>query len=723
MNRLLHVGQIPRGIWRKARQLRQRQRDAKHGTYSPVSPIASGCLNTCFRMPPIEQLRQGVRYLAERAEHHLCHRFDLLGSGWVEVRHGMRCRGLEGHRYESGPAVQPDREGCWLAERINRANLPEAMRIWQQVDADYVPIDWQLDFKSGYRWSEQTWYGDIRFGHRPGVDIKIPWELARMQHLPQLAWAHHLAAAGDSDFRTAESYAREFRNQVLDFIATNPPRFGVHWQCTMEVAIRAANWLAAYDLFRAGQARFDPAFEAIFARSLYEHGLHITHHLERQGNQRGNHYLANIVGLLFVAAYLPSSPTTEEWLTFALEELIREVAFQFHPDGTNFEASTSYHRLAAEMVVYATALVLRRNGNERQSPFPPWYAERLWRMAQFVTDITKPNGEVPQIGDNDNGRFFKLSPLYHVRTVADARTCYANLDDYHELPDEADYYDEIQGNHAHLVAAVRGLFEENVLGDVPSKEDGLETAIVRALRGDRCLEMPRDLRPPSASRSKLIGTPAVWTSWTRELAAWPEKQRRRYELSAPGSDLREGLVLCAYPDFGLYVFRSRRLYLAVRCDARAGRQPNGHAHDDQLAIELTLDGLDRMCDPGTYVYTPLPERRNQYRAMEAHSVPEAAKAARARFDQGLFRLPGRATAECLYFGPKGFLGRLQAQSPVYRRITFEAEQLVIEDYGEAEPPFTANAVHRTAMATPVALSPGYGQLYQYSLTASMSEAK
>ena len=68
----------------------------------------------------------------------------------------MDCRGLEGYRYNKGAAVQVDREGRWLEGRINTANLKEAQRIWNLVDADYCPIDWHLDFKSGYRWLEDT---------------------------------------------------------------------------------------------------------------------------------------------------------------------------------------------------------------------------------------------------------------------------------------------------------------------------------------------------------------------------------------------------------------------------------------------------------------------------------------------------------------------------------------------------------------------------------------
>ena len=157
---------------------------------------------------------------------------------------------------------------------------------------------------------------------------------------------------------------------------------------------------------------------------------------------RGNHYLANVAGLLFVAAYLPPTPKTDAWLAFAIRELIAEAEFQFAADGTHREASTSYHRLTAEMMAYATALVLGLPADKRQAlqyydhraltsqpplapapvplyaldrgearaPFPGWYFERLERMGEFVAHITKPGGCVPQIGDNDSGRFIAPGP-------------------------------------------------------------------------------------------------------------------------------------------------------------------------------------------------------------------------------------------------------------------------------------------------------------------------
>ena len=391
------------------------------------------------------------------SQHYLDHRFDLLGSGWVQVRYGMRCQGMAGYHYDTTCEVLPDLAGDWLVGRLNQANLATAQKIWQQVDTDYTPIDWQLDFKSGYRWSEKIYASRLPVSHLSGVDIKVPWELSRMQHLPQLALR---ASKLGKDNKEAYLLVREIRNQWLDFIATNPPRFGINWLCPMDIAIRAANWCLAWDILKASDFSLESEVETILAHSLYDHGCYIIKHLEWSSDHRNNHYLADIAGLTFIASYLKSSVITDAWLAFSIQELVTEVNHQFYPDGCNFEGSTAYHRLSAEMVFFSTALILglpsERQGNlkqhkyeeintgkeglylketplqfyslpnnvlstQRESPFPAWYFERMERMAEFIMHITKPNGHIPQIGDNDNGRFFKLHPKYHKMSVLHAK--------------------------------------------------------------------------------------------------------------------------------------------------------------------------------------------------------------------------------------------------------------------------------------------------------------
>ena len=256
-----------------------RTRDASRSTYLRCESPAAGLQSFAPALDP-RQVAGLVPDLPERCARYLEQRFDLLGSGWRTVVHGTRCEGFAGHRYEA-PPISTDPAGVWLEGQVSRRNLEPARAVWRLLDAGYRPVDWHLDFRSGYRWSPLSWYRAVPYAHLPGVDVKVPWELARMQHLPQLALAFGCATAGLPRFLPAGRYRDGFRNQVLDFVATNPPRYGVNWCSTMEVAIRVANWLLAHDLLRAFGAEWDAGFEEVFVRSVREHGRHIAANLER----------------------------------------------------------------------------------------------------------------------------------------------------------------------------------------------------------------------------------------------------------------------------------------------------------------------------------------------------------------------------------------------------------------------------------------------------------
>lgn len=721
------LGKASRKVFREVSNQIHFQRDRNRSTFGMT---ISGDLCHYFSPLPVEALksfRDQIRYLCN---HYLAHRFDLLGSGWVQVFHGIECAGVEDFCYNTLPTPKIDTGGKWLKGRINRANLPESQHIWQLVNPNYVPIDWHLDFKSGYRWSENRWYRFIPYGHLPGVDIKVPWELARAQHLPQLAWAYALASAGEPKFVAPEHYMAEFRNQVLDFIATNPPRFGVNWSCTMDVAIRIVNWLVTYDLFCAYGAEFDADFRQQLTRSAFQHGTHIVHNLEWHAEWRSNHYLANVVGLLFVSAYLPRSPHTDCWLAFAAQEIASELIAQFNPDGSNFEASTSYHRLSAEMTVYATAL-LRGLPPQKQaafheyrydlyafprplSPAPlnletlfsPTHWARLEKMAEFSFHIAKPSGHVPQIGDNDSGRFVKLFPCFQALTTAEAQTKYLTLDRYVKLPDQDLYLDEDVLDHRHLLAAVNGLFgRSDFTKRVGSTGYQVETHVVHQLARQRILPSYKEPTAPSEAEQVHIGS--QWASQITQLSI--RYQPRKFEIRIPVSDLRVGLVTYGYPDFGLFVYRSPQIHLAIRCGQIGQHGNGGHAHNDQLSIELNVYGVDWITDPGTYVYTPLPVRRNEYRSVQAHFAPRKNKCEPGRLDLGLFRLGDEAQARCLYFGNEGFLGvHIACGSAIYRAITLESDRIVLQDFADDPSVLAAFPDNQEFPLKGLMISPKYG---------------
>ena len=256
-------------------------------------------------------------------------------------------------------------------------------------------IDWHVDFKSGHRWNPKTYYKRIRYAPYPGgYDIKVPWELSRCQHFPRLGQAYLLT--GD------EKYAREFVAQATDWIEQNPWPWGVNWASSMDVAIRAVNWLWAYRFFEGSQS-LSPGFKTCFFTSLSTQGRHIFRNLENKGGVSNNHYLADLVGLVHLGVLCPGFKEAKRWRDFALQELWKEALVQVYPDGVSFEASVAYHRLALEMLL-VTALLCR----EAEVEVPADVLARLEKMVEFVLVYTRPDGSVPKMGDEDNGRLLRL---------------------------------------------------------------------------------------------------------------------------------------------------------------------------------------------------------------------------------------------------------------------------------------------------------------------------
>ena len=585
------------------------------------------------------------------------------------------------------------------------------------IDGEYAPIDWQLDFISGYRWDNNQASGSILYGHKPGVDVKVPWELSRLQHLPQLALATFNAESGKEGFENLKIYAREFRNQVLDFIAMNPPRYGVNWACTMDVAIRAANLCLSFDLFKSSGTEFDEDFLREFEASLRSHGNHITTHLEWHEEHRANHYLADIAGLVFVAAYLPSNPKTDCWLAFAVRQLIKEVKRQFTEDGANFEASTSYHRLSAEMVIYATALVLGLSdqkkealqqydaslwkatpaiekapiplhpipgAREKTSPFPDWYFQRLERMAEFTMQATKPNGLVAQIGDNDSGRFFKVCPLF---------------------TDVNEDMQEIHLDHHGLVSAINGLFNRDDFANFAGPDVVFESDLIGAFSGGTIVKSYLDKNGKPASVGRALSR--------LEDLFLPETQQEKI-ITPPDPAVLSSLTTISYPDFGLFIWRSDRFFLSIRCGPIGQNGNGGHAHNDQLAVELNIDGENWIADPGTFVYTPDPTQRDLYRSVKSHAVPHWQDQEPAKLNLGLFRLEDRAKAKCIEFGENFFHGIHYGYGfPIHRTITLETEKIVVRDapwdgHGESQVLIQSAEQAQSFFREQAPFSPGYG---------------
>lgn len=248
-------------------------------------------------------------------------------------------------------------------------------------------IDWLSDFKSGTSWPLQYWR-TVSYGEP--ADVKVPWELSRLQWAIPLAQMYLLTKE--------EHHAATVRDIVEQWIDANPHAWSVNWACTMEAAIRVFTLTYFFHVFQASKAFADPVFRLRFLRTLYLHGDFARRHIERS-NINGNHFTTDAAALVFAGLFFGGGAAPQRWLKIGLRSLEREIPRQVLPDGVVREGSVPYHRLVCELFLLP-ALYAKAAGIDVSAV----WKERLRRMANFTAAYSAADGTSPRWGDADNGR-------------------------------------------------------------------------------------------------------------------------------------------------------------------------------------------------------------------------------------------------------------------------------------------------------------------------------
>ena len=264
---------------------------------------------------------------------------------------------------------------------------------WGEKCFSVGEIDWNLDPLSGFDWP-LAHHADINLTRNDGSDVRVVWELNRLAHLIALGRAY---AVTDN-----QRFSTEVFRQLATWREQNPVGRGVNWNCAMEVALRALNLLAAFELFlRAPQ--MNEAELAELLRMFDQHGAHIRRNLEFSHIATSNHYLADVTGLLWLGMMLPELAAAAEWREFGLQELLSEMDKQILADGADYEASTGYHRLKLEMFLYSFVLC-----HINAIDIDQRYWDKLRGMIEYVRAYLRPDGGAPLIGDTDSGQLLPI---------------------------------------------------------------------------------------------------------------------------------------------------------------------------------------------------------------------------------------------------------------------------------------------------------------------------
>ena len=546
-------------------------------------------------------------------DNYLSHKFNLLGSG-------LKIFDLK------------------KVININHQNKKVSQTLLKKIKKNYKRLDWQKDFKSNYRWDENKLSRKLNFMNIPRADIKLPWEFSRMQHTTQMAI--YAAKIKKINFNKSKEIFEEFKNQILDFISSNPPEYGANWICTMDVSIRISNLLIAKDIFNSIGFAFSNEQESIFKNTLADHRKFILKNLE-YSSYRNNHYLSNICALAVIAKYHQQDVFSDNLIAFVSQELNKEIFIQFNEDGSNIEGSTSYHKFSLEMILYATSFILsfeasrlkkikkniksnyiktslfspklnkknfklykinnRYFENKFLSLFPERYFERLLKMFNFFLKTTTNSKQIIQVGDNDSGKFFNFTPIFYNQKINNI-----SKKNYFENRESAKYIFDL--------ASSWGLYKN----DNSDKQVTFESFISKLLLNQ--VKFKKNLKFFLNNSLTNFNYKTNLKELKKNILKNKEFNEIKYEFQIKKKFMRN-IKFNYFEDFGIFIWRNKNFFFSLRAINRYDKKYTSHYHFDQISNILVLNNRNIIWDPGTYSYNGNIELRNFYRSYIAHFSP------------------------------------------------------------------------------------------------------
>lgn len=517
---------------------------------------------------------------------HLNHDFDILGAGLTNYNKPI--------------------------ENINFSRFNHSMeKFLCDLSPNYKKINWMKDPKTPYIWPDNIFYKKIKHSINQGYDVKYIWELGRLQHLPQMA-----LAAIERDGKDRDRIVDEIKNQFIDFVVHNKPYFGTNWTCTMDVSIRAINIITTIELLEsADNISLDFLKCYNIETYLYIHGEYILSNLE-WFDDRNNHYLSNLCGLIYISTYLESNKELNLWLGFSVSQLLSESKRQFNNDGSNFEGSVSYHSLSLEILLlsyFRMSLIkpevldiivnytnhdfekLSINRTKRKSYILENSASllnykseleifkcTLKKALDFLIFISDDDYRFPLIGDNDNGSIINLSPIT---------------------------YDGSNNFHYNCIKRILNFAYKFMFVDLDPALVGNEYAYFDLFYINNDFIFGNT---PVNCKKNIKGSNVF--SYNKEVINNKDSIIVSHNINHNDVEFEYK----SYSDFGIIIWKANSFIMTLRTANKNIEDAMCHFHADQLSITLVIDGVNVIKDPGTPSYTSDIVLRNYYRSHFSH---------------------------------------------------------------------------------------------------------
>lgn len=465
-------------------------------------------------------------------------------------------------------------------------------------------------------------------------NIKFLWEPNRHLHIPTLAQAYALTGQ--------RTYADALRTHIDSWIEQCPPGRGPNWCSSLELGIRLINWSIAWQLiggygspiFADAEGR---AFRDRWLQSVYRHARAVVRKLSRFSSAN-NHLIGETAGVFIASTTWNYWPQMRAWGIECREILAQEALVQNAPDGGNREQAFAYQQFVLDFLLLA-GLAARA----AQEDFAADYWQRIESMMEFLAAMMDVGGNVPMIGDADDGYVVRLAPPLAPAPGPQPPSVASSSDRQATT---------LSQNYRSLLATGAVLFKR---ADFARKVHSLD-------------DKTRWLFPAEA-----LG-----------------------EFSRLASSRGPAIARRAFPQSGYYVLGSQfdtpdEVRMIVDAGPLGYLSIAAHGHADALSIVLSVGGEEVLVDPGTYAYHTEPEWRRYFRSTRAHNTVVVDDCDQST-QSGNFMWSRHAIARCLHFGEQGTVQRFLGEHDGYCALREPLEHQREILYDTVQRVFTINDI-------------------------------
>lgn len=279
---------------------------------------------------------------------------------------------------------------CEIADRIVEHEIP----VFGKNISYPSKIGWQNDPLGQKMWPNVHWSKISVVDDQAALDAKWTWELNRHQFLVPVAIAYW----NKKDVKYAEFVV----DHLLDWIADNPPGYGINWVESLEVATRVVCWVWLLELLRGSTALTAEKLARILD-CLVEHAEHIYKYSSHYISPN-THLTGEALGLYLFSAVYDEYGLSEKWQKVSRKILDSEIARQMGKDGVHRELSTYYHCYTIDY--YLQYYILAELKGYRLKECVKSYLENA---IFFLLMIERHCGTLPMFGDGDGGKALPLT--------------------------------------------------------------------------------------------------------------------------------------------------------------------------------------------------------------------------------------------------------------------------------------------------------------------------